>query len=178
MVALLARTSPPGTAIPDDEPCPAEATTRLWQDALADDGPLRMLIAADESDAPIGFVVYVTHGYARSPRSVCYLIELYVDPSRRGAGLGSAMLEKLREIGRDAGWLKIYWMTQADNFAARISKLAGDDPAAAVETGWKLALGRTPTATERQTALDFLQRNGLPRLCHLIFNMSEFIYVD
>ena len=102
----------------DDEPCPAEATTRLWQDALADDGPLHMLIAADESDAPIGFVVYVTHGYARSPRSVCYLIELYVDPSRRGAGLGSAMLEKLREIGRDAGWLKIYWMTQADNFAA------------------------------------------------------------
>ena len=102
----------------DDEPCPAEATTRLWQDALADDKPLRMLIAADESDAPIGFVVYVTHGYARSPRAVCYLIELYVDPSRRGAGIGSAMLEKLRQIGREAGWLKIYWMTQADNFAA------------------------------------------------------------
>ena len=47
-----------------------------------------------------------------------------------------------------------------------------------VETGWKLAFGRTPTATERQTALDFLQRNSLPRLCLLIFNMSEFIYVD
>ena len=51
----------------DDEPCPAEATTRLWQDALADAGALRMLIAADESDLPIGFMVYVTHGYARSP---------------------------------------------------------------------------------------------------------------
>jgi GNAT superfamily N-acetyltransferase len=102
----------------DDEPCPAEATTRLWQDALADDKPLRMLIAADESDAPIGFMVYVTHNYARSPRAVCYLIEFYVDPSRRGAGIGSAMLETLRQIGRDAGWLKIYWMTQADNFAA------------------------------------------------------------
>ena len=102
----------------DDEPCPAEATTRLWQDALANDKPLRMLIAADESDAPIGFVVYATHGYARSPRAVCYLIELYVDPARRGGGIGSAMLEKLRQIGREAGWLKIYWMTQADNFAA------------------------------------------------------------
>jgi len=69
-------------------------------------------------------------------------------------------------------------VAQADQFAARITKLAGNDPATQVETGWKLAFGRTPTATERQTALDFLQRNGLPRLCHLIFNMSEFIYVD
>ena len=44
--------------------------------------------------------------------------QLYVDPSRRGAGIGSAMLERLRQIGQEAGWLKIYWMTQADNFAA------------------------------------------------------------
>ena len=35
-----------------------------------------------------------------------------------------------------------------------------------------------PTATERETALDYLRRNSLPRLCLLIFNMSEFIYVD
>jgi hypothetical protein len=67
---------------------------------------------------------------------------------------------------------------QSDQFAARVTKLAGNDPAAEVEAAWKLAFGRTPTATERQTALDFLQRNSLPRLCHLIFNMSEFIYVD
>jgi GNAT superfamily N-acetyltransferase len=102
----------------DSEPCPAEATTRLWQDMLADDGPLRMVIAADEADAPIGFMIYVTHAYARSPRPVCYLLELYVDPLRRGAGIGSAFLERLRQIGQEAGWLKIYWMTQADNFAA------------------------------------------------------------
>ena len=69
-------------------------------------------------------------------------------------------------------------VAQADQFAARITKLAGDNPEAAVETGWKLAFGRTPTAAERETALDFLRRNSLPRLCLLIFNMSEFIYVD
>ena len=102
----------------DSEPCPAKATNRLWREALADDGPMRMLIAADEADEPIGFMVYVTHAYARSPRPVCYLVELYVDPRGRGAGVGSAFLEELREIGREAGWLKIYWMTQADNVAA------------------------------------------------------------
>jgi hypothetical protein len=67
---------------------------------------------------------------------------------------------------------------QAEQFAARIKKLAGEDPAASVETGWKLAFGRTPTAEERETAVEFLRRNSLPRLCLLIFNMSEFIYVD
>ena len=69
-------------------------------------------------------------------------------------------------------------VAQADAFAARITKLAGDKPEAAVETGWKLAFGRTPNASERETALDFLRRNSLPRLCLLIFNMNEFIYVD
>jgi mono/diheme cytochrome c family protein len=69
-------------------------------------------------------------------------------------------------------------IAQADQFAARITKLAGDNPEAAVDTGWKLAFGRTPTAAERETALDFLRRNSLPRLCLLMFNMSEFIYVD
>jgi hypothetical protein len=69
-------------------------------------------------------------------------------------------------------------VAQADLFAARIAKLAGDNPGAAVETGWKLAFGRTPTTSERDTALDFLRRNSLPRLCLLIFNMNEFIYVD
>jgi len=69
-------------------------------------------------------------------------------------------------------------VTQAEQFAARIKKAAGDSPEAQVESGWKMAFGRAPDATERQTALDYLGRNSLPRLCLLIFNMSEFIYVD
>jgi hypothetical protein len=67
---------------------------------------------------------------------------------------------------------------QADHFAARIKKAAGDTPEASVDTGWKIAFGRSPSAEERQLALDYLQRNSLSRLCLLMFNMSEFIYVD
>jgi hypothetical protein len=69
-------------------------------------------------------------------------------------------------------------VAQADQFAARIKKAAGDDPEAQVETGWRIAFGRSPDSTERKTALDYLRRNSLPRLCLLIYNMSEFIYVD
>ena len=67
---------------------------------------------------------------------------------------------------------------QAEKFAARIKKQAGDDADAQIETAWRLAFGRSPDADERTTARDYLQRNSLPRLCLLIFNMSEFIYVD
>lgn len=67
---------------------------------------------------------------------------------------------------------------QAEKFAARIAKEAGENPEASVEAGWRLAFGRPPTEKERATALDYLRRNSLPRLCLLMFNMSEFIYVD
>jgi hypothetical protein len=67
---------------------------------------------------------------------------------------------------------------QAAQFAARIQKQAGEDPAASIDAGWRLALGRLPSAAERRTALEYLQRNSLPRLALLLFNMSEFIYVD
>jgi hypothetical protein len=69
-------------------------------------------------------------------------------------------------------------VAQAEQFAARIRKQAGDDPEAAVEAAWRLALGRTPSAEERRTALDYLGRNSLSRLCLMIFNMSEFMYAD
>ncbi|HTI49659.1 MAG TPA: DUF1553 domain-containing protein, partial [Planctomycetaceae bacterium] len=71
-----------------------------------------------------------------------------------------------------------FTIAQADQFAARIRKTAGENPEAQVEAGWKYAFGRTPDATERATALEYLRRNSLQRLCLLMFNMSEFIYVD
>jgi hypothetical protein len=69
-------------------------------------------------------------------------------------------------------------VTQANHLAERIKKQSPGDPAAAVDLAWRLALGRLPSEDEKRTALDYLQRNSLPRLCLLIFNMSEFIYAD
>jgi hypothetical protein len=66
----------------------------------------------------------------------------------------------------------------ARHFAARIREQAGNSAEAAVETGWKIAFGRLPTPDERRTVLDYLQRNSPERLCLLMFNMNEFLYVD
>jgi hypothetical protein len=62
---------------------------------------------------------------------------------------------------------------QAVRFAARIG--TAEDP---VGLSWQLALGRQPDSEERAKARDYLSRNGLERLCLLLFNMSEFLYVN
>jgi hypothetical protein len=71
-------------------------------------------------------------------------------------------------------------VAQAEKFAARITKQAGENqnPEALVDTGWRLAFGRPASVEERQTAIEYLRRNSLPRLCLLMYNMSEFVYVD
>ena len=69
-------------------------------------------------------------------------------------------------------------LDQADLFADRLRDLAEQPPGALVDAGWKLALGRAPTADERLTALGFLARTSLPQLCLMLFNMNEFVYVD
>ena len=100
------------------EPCSAEAPDAVWRGAMDAANPLGLLIATDATEEPIGFLLYVTHPWSWSARWVAYLLDFYVAPSWRGQGIGSRLLAHLAQIGREEGWLKIYWMTQADNEAA------------------------------------------------------------
>lgn len=70
-----------------------------------------------------------------------------------------------------------FFHQQAEQFAARLRKDAGA-PEAQVERAFWLALGRAPSSEERGKALAYLQRNSLHKLCLLLFNLSEFLYVD
>jgi hypothetical protein len=63
---------------------------------------------------------------------------------------------------------------RAKEFAARVDKAGGD----AAETAWKMALGRGPSTEERKTGAEYLARNSLERLCLLLLNTNEFLYVD
>jgi len=112
------------------EPCAADAPAFVWDCVMSAHHPMRLLIAADDGDEAIAFLLYLTHPYSWSRRPIAYLLDLYVDPAARGAGVGTTLIEWLTAIGRDAGWLKIYWMTQADNEEAHAlySKLASRSP--------------------------------------------------
>ena len=122
MFAAFAATGP--------EPCAADAPAYVWDCVTAPDHPMRLLVAAGPDGGMIGFLLYVTHPYSWSRRPVAYLLDLYVEPGQRGHGIATRLIRHLEELGRAAGWLKVYWMTQADNDAAHAvyGKLAVRSP--------------------------------------------------
>jgi hypothetical protein len=67
---------------------------------------------------------------------------------------------------------------QAEKFAERLKREHGEDRAKWVEAAWRIGLGRTPQEQEKQQALEFLAAQPLNRLCLVLFNMNEFLYVD
>jgi ribosomal protein S18 acetylase RimI-like enzyme len=101
------------------EPCAPEAAAAAWRRVMDPADSMKCLIAVDGEGSAIGFVLYVTHAYSWSARPLCYLLDLYVRPEARHHGLGRALIDALADTGRDEGWLKIYWMTQADNARAQ-----------------------------------------------------------
>ena len=74
---------------------------------------------------------------------------------------------------------------EAGFFAQRVRDAAGDDPAKQVEKAFLMALSRPPTAVEKSRMLELLKnsaeesgKGSLIALCRVLFNTSEFIYID
>jgi hypothetical protein len=70
-----------------------------------------------------------------------------------------------------------FMVRQASHFADR---LKGMSPGLAVqvEQAYRLALGRRPTAEEREAVAAFARRRGLAQACRVLFNANEFVFVD
>jgi GNAT superfamily N-acetyltransferase len=121
-------------ALPSDEPAwrqlwrgycdyyeadvPEAVTNRTWKRILDPDAQVMCLVAEVEGKV-YGFANCVVHENTWETQAVCYLEDLYVMPGARGRGLGSALLEWLRNAMRAEGWARLYWMTRADNVRAR-----------------------------------------------------------
>ena len=64
-------------------------------------------------------------------------------------------------------------------FGERLQKEAGTDLTAAVDLGYRIALGRTPSGVEKDEAMTYLQNDParLKGLAWLLFNLDEFVFV-
>jgi hypothetical protein len=90
---------------------------------------------------------------------------------------------------------------QAERFAQRLEREAGNDLLRQIDRGWILALARLPRDAERNTMAEFVtaeaaritqesagavspispaeaKRRALVQLCRVIFNLNEFVYPD
>jgi hypothetical protein len=69
-------------------------------------------------------------------------------------------------------------LSQAESFAERLRREAGDDPERQVQQAFLLAFGREPAEKETSAAVELIRRHGLPAFCRAIYNANEFLYVD
>lgn len=90
-----------------------------WARAMDPAHALQCIIASDGNKGPIGFALFLAFPFTWSRGDVCYLQDIYVSAQSRGRGAAHAMIVHLQRLGEEAGWFKIFWMTQRDNFAAQ-----------------------------------------------------------
>jgi len=68
-------------------------------------------------------------------------------------------------------------LTMARHFAERLEVEAGTTPEQ-VTLAMQLVAGRSPSDDELQILETYASQHGLPNLCRLLFNLSEFVFVD
>jgi len=68
---------------------------------------------------PAGLVHYLYHRHGWKIENVCYLQDLYVDPSVRGTGLGRKLIEAVYSDADAKNCPTVYWLTQDFNAAGR-----------------------------------------------------------
>jgi hypothetical protein len=66
---------------------------------------------------------------------------------------------------------------QCEHFAERLAKEASDLPTQ-IKLAYQLALQRSPTKEESEKLIQYARKHGMANVCRLIFNSSEFLFVE
>lgn len=69
-----------------------------------------------------------------------------------------------------------FMLTQAGKFAERLK--TSSDPGAQIEQAYRLALARPPKPEEKAALVAYARKYGMPNACRLLFNLSEFVFID
>jgi hypothetical protein len=70
-----------------------------------------------------------------------------------------------------------FMVTQSQKFAERLASF-GTDIGAQIERAYVLTFARPPRPSEKAELVAYAKKYGLPNACRLLFNMSEFVFVD
>lgn len=90
-----------------------------WQRFLDPGEPMHAALAWRDGVA-IGLVHWIFHRSCWTVSDYCYLQDLYVAETVRGAGVGRALIEQVYAAARSAGANRVHWLTQEGNTQARL----------------------------------------------------------
>jgi hypothetical protein len=74
-------------------------------------------------------------------------------------------------------WNDLLMVRQSREFARRVAGLSSD-PAVRIAAAFRLALGREADVHERDALAAYAAKHGLANACRLLWNTSEFVFVD
>ncbi len=77
-------------------------------------------LVAERNGHLIGLAHYLIHRSTWSVENICYLNDLFVDPSGRRSGVARRLIEAVYAAADAAGAPKVYWLTHESNAAARL----------------------------------------------------------
>lgn len=77
-------------------------------------------LLAWDGDNAVGLVHFLFHRHCWRIENVCYLQDLFAEPSVRGKGVGRALIEAVYAAADTAGYPVVYWNTADDNRTARL----------------------------------------------------------
>ena len=98
---------------------PEEVYQTTFQRLLSDDHPDQNGFIALAGEQAVGLVHYIYHPHNWRLDKVCYLQDLYADPSVRGTGVGRKLIEAVYAQADADGSPSVYWMTQDFNHTGR-----------------------------------------------------------
>lgn len=98
---------------------PQEIYTSTFARLMGDDPRDFNGFVAEVDGKLVGLVHYLFHRHGWKIEEVCYLQDLYADPSVRGMGIGRALIEAVYHAADEHGAPSVYWLTQNFNDTAR-----------------------------------------------------------
>ena len=98
---------------------PEAVYTSTFARLLGDDDQDFQALVAEQDGVVVGLVHYLFHRHCWRIENVCYLQDLYADPSVRGTGIGRKLIEAVYAAADTAGAPAVYWLTQDDNQTGR-----------------------------------------------------------
>lgn len=101
-----------------ETPLEEAVTAMTWNRIIDPLSPVFTRLAVADG-AVAGFATCILHPRTWAVEPACYLEDLFVDPQRRGQGIGRALIDNLIATGQRDGWTNLYWHTNADNETAR-----------------------------------------------------------